>query len=204
MHKKFTSLKINSLCDRDSSGAIRVVYFNTARPLMSFARHFYVLTKRLYSSLFRATWSDTIGKAIRRNPNLSIKHIESEVWVPAFQQCQNILQELFKLTMTLHDVDQQFSSYGGQDLKTQLKLLFCGINECTHQQRSDHWIQRPVQKILHHRQLCSYRDAANSFLELRDLLKLSGGDFRDVERISKKVKIAVRVVIRWLKNILSV
>ena len=94
------------------------------------------------------------------------------------------------MSITLSDVDEYFGSYGGSDLTVQLRTLFRGINECTagtQQKCNDDWIQRSVKKIEHYRQLCGYRDAANYFLKLRDLLELSIGDFGDVEKISKEV-----------------
>ena len=167
---------------------IRVVCFDKASPLVSFAKKFYVLTKKLNSSLFHAMWKTTVNQAQWENSILCISDLESVVWGPVFQLCQELLQKLSDLSLTLSDVDKHFKNYGERKLIPELKLLCHGINECmNHQQLSDHWIQHSVQKISKYRQLCSYRDAANSLLELRDLLNLSEGDFRDMERILNEV-----------------
>ena len=187
MEKNRTSSKINALCARVESGEIRVLCFDKAAPLLSFAWKFCVLTKKKNSHLFLALWSSTMHQARRNNPELSIRDVESKVWVPVFQLCQELLQKLQDLSMTLGEVDSHFKDFEERDITTQLKLLFHGINECIKQQLSDHRIQQSVQKISEYWQLCSYRDAADSFLQLRDLLKLSEGDFRDVERISNEV-----------------
>ena len=188
LQRDYRGFKISALCTRDESGIIRVVRFNKASPLVSFAKHFFVLTKRLNSSLFCTTWKTTLSQARKKNPKLSIRDIESEVWVPVFQLCQELLQKLQDLSMTLGDVDTHFKNYEEWDLTPQLQLLFRGINTCMNQQLSDKWIQHSVQKISEYRQLVGYRDAANWFLQLRDLLNLSDGDFRDVERISNEVR----------------
>ena len=188
MQKKYRSLNINTLCVRDESGVIRVVCFDKACPLLSFAKSYFIMTSRHISDLFHATWSATLDQAQAKNPNLSIAHLHSEVWVTTFKQCQSLLEELYEQTITLGDIDRHFGKYRESgELKTQLQRLFHGVNECTHHRMRDNWIQHSVDKIVKYRQLCGYRDAANSFLELRDLLKLTKGDFRAVERISKKV-----------------
>ena len=145
------------------------------------------MTCTLNSDVFRSTWKATLQLARTKNPSLGVNHLQSDVWQPALQQCQSLLEELYEQTITLGDVDRLFGMYGESGLTTQLKLLFHGVNECTNRQLGDGWILRSVKKITNYRQLCSYRDAANSFLKLRDLLKLSRGNFRDVERISKEV-----------------
>ena len=197
LQKNYRSLNINTLCVREESGAIRVMCFDKACPLLSFAKFYFVMTSRLISDLFRATWSATLNQARAKNPNLSIAHLHSEVWAPTFEQCQSLLEELYEQTITLGDVDRHFGKYRESgELKTQLQLLFHGVNECMHRKEGEKWIQRSVDKIVNYCQLCGYRDAANSFLELRDLLKLTKGDFRDVERISKKVMNTHCVVFR--------
>ena len=187
LQRDYTGFKINALCTRCESGIIRVICFDKASPLVSFAKQFYVLTKRLNSSLFRATWKTTINQARKDNPNLSLRDLESVVWVPVFCFCQNMLHRLRDQTMTLGEVDTHFKNYQKRELTTQLKLLYDGINTCMKQQLSDNWIQDSIQKVSDYRQLCGYHDAANAFLQLRDLLNLSEGDFRDVERISTEV-----------------
>ena len=189
LQKDYRSLKINTLCTRDESGGVAVVCFNKACPLLSFAKSFYVMTKRLNSSIFLTIWSDTLNLAMTKFPDLGVQHLHSNVWTPAFQQCRTLLDYLYEQTITLGDVDKHFGRYDGSDLSRELKLLFHGVNECTKQNLDDNWIHRPVMKILNYQQLCCYRDAANSFLNLKHLLKLSKGDFTDVERISQEVKL---------------
>ena len=192
----YEEFKINALCVRDQSGTVSVACFVNARPLASFAKMFYVLTKTQHSGIFSATWSATMKQASIYNPHLSTKDLESEVWNPAFSHCEKLLQEMYERTITLGDVDKHFKSYNESDIVTQLNLLLHGVNECNqlmcsiqgvHQPLQNHWIPHSVQKIVDYRQLCRYRDAADSFLWLRDVLNLSGGDFSDIEKISREV-----------------
>ena len=187
LRKNYRVYKINTLCIQDETGLFRVICFHKADPLLRFAKSFHALTRRPNSNLFRVVWCATMMQAQRNNPKLSIKCLESEVWIPAFQQCQILLKDVYELNITLSDVDRYFGSYGDNDLTAQIRTLFDGVNECTENKFKDYWNSRLVQKVVDYRLLCSYQDAANSFLKLRDLLQLTQGDFRDVERISKKV-----------------
>ena len=133
-------------------------------------------------------WVAGVEQARAKHPALSISNLKSEVWSPVFQQCQQLLDGLKTLSITLGKVDSHFRNYETSgDIITQLKLLFTGINECLGMQASDHWIDRSVQRIAEYRKLCSYRDAAKSVLKLKAFLQLSGEDFSDVKRISNEV-----------------
>ena len=199
LRKDYRSFKINTLCTRDSGG-VTVVCFNKACPLVPFAKSFYVITNRLNSSIFLTIWSDTLNLAMTKNPDFGVQHLHSNVWTPVLQQCQTLLDNLYEQTITLGDIDKHFGRYDTSNLLGQLKLLFHGVNECTNKNLDDKWIVRPVGKIFNYWQLCGYREAANSFLKLKDVLELSKGDFSDVERISKKVKHHIYFYNRWKRS----
>ena len=191
----YDDFKINTLCVRGKSGGVKATCFIKAHPLVPFVKQFYLLTKRRHSAIFGTTWSATIKQARRNNQNFSITDLESEVWNPAFLHCEKLLTDMYELTITLGDVDKHFMSYDKRDIITQLNLLLQGVNECNslthgdaHQLLGNDWIPCSVQKIVDYRQLCYYRDAADSFLRLREVLNLSGGDFSDVEKISREVR----------------
>ena len=189
LQRNYMEFKINGLCTRDESGLIKVVCFNKAVPLSTFASHFYVLTKKFPSSLFRRMWVAGVEQARAKHPTLSISNLKSEVWSPVFKQCQELLDGLKNLSITLGEVDTHFMIYETSgEPKTELRLLFTGLNECLGMKATDDpWIGQAVRRISEYRKLCTYRDAANSFLELKAFLQLSGGDFSDVERISNEV-----------------
>ena len=181
--------KINTLCIRRES-IIQVICFQTANCLLSFAWKFHIMTNVCNSGIFDATWPITMKNAFRGNPNMSIADVEAQVWVPAFKHCQNLLEQLASQSMTLADVDKHFQHYRGHELERELKCLFDGVNQCLSQeQRHDKWIRHTVIRIEDYRKLRGYCEAANSFLKLKQSLKLTKGDFTAVERISREVSL---------------
>ena len=185
--KDYTSYNINTLCRRTQS-EIEVVCFSEADSLLSFAWKFDVMTKQS-SSLFNTTWHKVMHQARAENPNISIKEVEGQVWIPAFKHCQSLLDQLFDLSITLSDVDANFEHMYGTDLELELKALSCGVNMCLGKtsEHSQGWIRPCVMRIEEYRKLYGYTVAAESFLKLKESLKLTKGDFKDVERISAQV-----------------
>ena len=180
--------KINILCIRRES-IIQVICFQTAKCLLSFAWKFHTMTNEYNSGIFDATWSTTMENAFRSNPNMSITDVEAQVWVPAFKHCQNLLDQLASQSMTLADIDRHFQHYSGDELVRELKCLFDGVNQCLSQKHEDKWIRHTVIRIEDYRKLRGYCEAANSFLKLKQSLKLTKGDFTAVERISREVSL---------------
>lgn len=186
------SCKMNTLCTRNKS-EIEVICFPKASCLLSFAKMFNVMTKTFNSGIFDSTWSTTMKQAHRKSPTMSIRDVEEQVWLPTFGCCREILEQLQLQSMKLGDVDRHFECYRKSEperelLKKELKLLFKGVNRCLSQHPSDVWIRHAVLRIEEYWKQCSYCNAANSFLKLRDSLKLrSSKNFRDVEMIAREV-----------------
>ena len=147
------------------------------------------MTQLYNSAIFGSTWSKTMGHAFHSNPNMTISDVGPKVWEPAFTQCQQLLEQLHSGSMTLLIVDKRFSQYKGEleRLERDLKSLCDGVNACYGRHTDSSWIHQAVTRMKEYWRLCAYREAANSFLKLRDSLKLTKGDFKDVERISKEV-----------------
>ena len=120
---------------------------------------------------------------------LTIADIHTNVWQPAFDHCQNLLDQLHDQSMKLVDVDKIFKHYRGQQLESQLMTLFTGVNACSDVkgEKNGTFIKSAVRRMNKYWDLCKYRDAANMFLELRSVLNLKG-DFRNVERLSTEVR----------------
>ena len=188
LKKDYSSFKINTLCRREDSGVISVVCFTTAAPLLSFAWKFYVMTNTIKSDIFYSVWSSVMKQA-RDHPDININDLELKIWTPALASCQKILNGLHGLSMTLAEVDQHFKNYSEDKIEEELHLLCSGVHRCMtqHPPLGDEWIHECVCRIADYRKLCKYRDTANYFLELKTSLKLTQGDFRDVERISQQV-----------------
>jgi hypothetical protein len=188
----YKSRKINTLCSRRES-YVDVVCFTIAAPLLSFAWKFYVMTTRTNSSIFYATWSNFMKQTRKNNPNMSIRDVEIQVWTPAFEHCQNLLDQLHSFSMTLADVDRHFKDFKEKgELVRELKALSDGVAKCVEQTHDDDWILKKVQRIEEYRKLRGYCYAANSFLKLRDSLNLIKGDFQNVERISEEASSSLK------------
>ena len=167
-----------------STEGLNPKFFKRSAPLLQFAEKFHVLNGKMCSSLFNDIWSATVES---KSTGLQVDNLYEMVWKPAFSKCEKFIQELQQQTMALGDVKRFFKNYSEHTITTHIRILFEGINKCNQEDLSSHWIGASVRKIMHYRELCSVHDAANSFLELRSLLKLAGGDFEDIEKISSEV-----------------
>ena len=189
LQENYDSYRINTLCTR-SGNKIHVICFQSVSSLQPFANQFYILTQRCNSAIFNTIWSETMTCAHRSNPNMTISDVGLKVWEPAFTQCQQLLKQLQSGAMVLSNVDKHFSQYKGElkRLKGDLESLFHGVNACNEGDTDSSWIHQVVTRMMEYWRLCEYREAANSFLKLRDSLELTKGDFKNVEKISKEVK----------------
>ena len=184
----YTSREIKTLCTH--RGNIQVTCFKAASCLLPFAWKFNAMTSVVNSGIFNTIWSTTMKHAYRSNPSMSISDVQEEAWVPAFQQCQDILEQLRCLSMTLADVDRHLNHYQKEgQLMVQLKRLYKGVSECLHQVHEDKWIELTVRRIEEYWKLRGYYKAANTFLKLRDSMELTEGDFTAVEKISREVSL---------------
>ena len=176
------------MCVSGDSGVFSVVCYSVAAPLLSFAEKFYEMTRNLKSAIFDSTWTTTMIQARESNANLSVHDVESKIWTPVINQCQKLLNELHECLMPLVEVDQHFKNYKEVELEQELAKLLSGIHKCIPQHSScGDWIHDRVHRIVDYLKLCKYREAANYFLDIRNSLELTQGDFRDVERISQEV-----------------
>jgi hypothetical protein len=186
----FSTIMIRTVCAREQSGKIQVHYFQLAEPLNVFAELFYIMTHTYASDVFRNVWNSEAAK-VTRNSNLTIQDVYPSIWQPAFFHCQTLLDQLHEHSMTLADVDRHFKQYQGLELESQLMSLFQGINACLCQKHSGAWIKSTARRIHDYWDLHSYQVAANTFLQLRSALHLTG-DFRNVERLSTEVAISMK------------
>ena len=185
LQKNFSQEKINALCVREGQN-IRVLCFQSADSLSTFADKFYIMTQ---SDLFLTQWRGAMDKAFRGSAgaSLTLADIFPKVWLPAFRNCQSLLQELHNHSLNLGQIDKFFKRHE-HDLEMQLMDLFKDVNACLGVTKSGAWIAGVVCRIHDYWHFCNYRKAANALLELKKALNLQKGDFSDVETLATKVR----------------
>ena len=146
-----------------------------------------MMTNRVNSSIFDDTWHDKIYQAKANNANMTISDIEGQVWIPTFEHCQSLLDQLQRMSINLSDVDKYFSGKPSVEVEAELKALSSGVSMCLEETCDTGWIQQSLKKIMEYLMLCSHSAAAHSFLRLKDLLHLTKGDFSAVEKIAVEV-----------------
>ena len=199
LQRDYSVCTIRYLCNPYVSdvGDPEVTCYQASKCLQSFVVQFSILSQKYNSAIFSTIWSMSMKHAYINNRNMTITDIAPQVWKPAFKKCQDLLEKLKDTSITLSDVDSHFEKYKTvpKRLEGDLECLFNGINKCLGVSEDFAWIDSVVAQIHKYWRLCNYRQAAILFLELRDALTLTKGDFRDVERISKEVMFSTYVCI---------
>lgn len=184
LKKDFSREKINTLCTRKGK-KITVICFQSAGSLSAFADKFYLMNQEHTSDLFTVEWREAMHAALHSGAALTVADIHPKVWVPAFRNCQFLLDELHDCSMKLSRIDVCFRQHK-HDLELQLKKLFLGVNACLGENKNGGWIKGVVRRIHDYWHLYNYQKAATTFLQLRDVLSLKG-DFRNVEILATEV-----------------
>ena len=183
--KDFRQENINKLCVREGT-RFRVLCFQSAGSLSDFAGNFYLMSYKYPSDLFTVGWKAAMSAAFKNTTNLTLVDIHPQVWVPAFRNCQSLLDKLYDRSMKLAHIDRNFKRHE-RDIEMQLMNLFAGVNACLGKEGSRAWIKGVVQCIDDYWHLCNYRKAASAFLDLKKALNLEG-DFRNVETLATEVR----------------
>ena len=146
------------------------------------------MSQKYPNDLFTKRWKVAMNAAVENSTNtpLTLANICSEVWDPAFRNCQSLLDKLHDRSMKLACIDRSFRQHG-KDLEMQLGNLFAGVNACLGEKRGGAWIKGVVRCIHDYWHLCNYRKAASAFLDLKQALNLQG-DFRNVEKLATEVR----------------
>ena len=176
-----------TLCVREDE-QIRVICFELADTLSTFADKFNLMNQKYPSDLFTREWKAAmaaVDESITGIP-LSLADIHCKVWEVSFRNCQSLLQQLHYRSIKLVDIDRHFRQHKG-DLEAQLTNLFTAVNACLGEKEDGDWIREVVHHIHDYWHLCNHQKAACVFLDLKEALNLHTGDFRDVEILSTEV-----------------
>ena len=186
LSKDFGETKIIDLCEHEE-GTFQIKCFEAANPLNAFAEHFLIMmTKK--SNLFIRPLEKKVRQVVNTSSESTIADIHTRIWKPTFDHCQQLLKSLTDQTIMLADVDKHFKPFADQ-LETQVSNLSAGIVECVQIEADLRGIQSALHRVRNYWKLCEYRDGADVFLRLRDVLMLQSGDFKEVELFSTEVYI---------------
>ena len=178
----FASKEICSLCTREGTDIV-FSCFGSAGELNKFAENFYRIHERFHSSIFMSIWKRQANRS-----GFTISGVYSLVWQPAFQECCVLLEHLHTHTIELALVDKHLKKYRGHQLTLEIQNLFDAVNLINNEKSNTNpsWIEGTVKKIEEYWKLCTYQEAANSVLVLKQTLDLQG-DFKKVEVIAEEV-----------------
>ena len=190
LDQNLDAAKLNSLCVSDGPSKITFKHFRLAIPLDSIKSTYDFMSRHHQNDLFHRIWERTSIRAVREATELTIQDIVTKIWDPAFKECQRILDSLQDNSMKLQEVDDQFSSYDSPNvIQTHLHKLFKGVEVCCNRmqpQTCPTWIRSAVQRMQEYWTLSRYAKAAQTVLDLRARLGLTG-DFTQMETIATQV-----------------
>ena len=191
LEANYDSCPINTLCTADGSSRFIYHRFQSAKPLEPIRMPFDFMQRLCQNDLFHRVWSNATRKAARRKDELTIQDIVDEIWRPAFKECEGtILGGMRDGSIKLQAVDSYFRCYANiETIEGHLYGLYKGVELCygrTPSQTCPPWIHEAVDRIHEYWTLSDYAAAAETVLELKDKLNLTG-DFQVMTTIAKKV-----------------
>ena len=196
MHAGLVALKKVLTCDYSSSricdlchvagGTIELKCFQDARPLNAFITQFSVMMNNS-SILFLHPLGEKFKSVVQVKPNFFVADIYPEVWKPIFEHCHALIKDLVDQNMTLSFVDAHLKDHS-ENLFNIVSNLAVGIAKCSALSCEQIAIRNAVWKIEQYWRICEYKTGARVFIQLRDVLKLTG-DFNLVEKISLQVNL---------------
>lgn len=196
LQANYDSEVIGDICFR-SGNTIVITCFSSTSAVQPFVENFFTMSQLFRSAIFESIWSETMENANISKPNLGIGDLYSQVWNPTFEICQQLLEKLHDKSIPLSDVDKYFHRYKKETLKAELERLAKGIDVCCEDPKDPTWIRQAVKRMERYWKVCTQCRAANSFLQLRDTLKLTKGDFGVVEKISTEVSLLQYVKVTY-------
>lgn len=190
--QNFDHARIRSLCESGGSTShMTFCSFQSAAPLDPIKIKYDFLARHYQNDLFHRIWERTSINAAKVT-ELTIQDIVTEIWEPAFEECCRILESLKGRTMKLHEVDDRFKRYSDlEKIKSHLENLYKGIELCFDRSQqsasSPGWIRSAVESMRQYWTLSRYAKAAQTVLELRRRLELTG-EFSIMETIATQVR----------------
>lgn len=154
--------------------------------LISFAEKF---SKICNSQLFDREWKRELNMLLQKNQSPAVNALEGCVWQPAMTRCCDLLKDLSTLKVKLSTVHSAFKDCPGDSIHREL-IEFCRlVNECSghHSQFPESSMSIAAEKIKEYFVTIQHQEVAALFLQVKDILKLTG-DFQDIIVIATKVR----------------
>ena len=191
LDQNLDTARLNSLCVSDGASKMTFKLFKSAIPLDPIKIMYDFISRHHQNDLFHRIWERTSLRAARDIPNLTIQDIVTKIWDPAFKECCRILDSLQDNSMKLREVDDRFSGYDDPNvIQNHLYKLFKGVELCCIRkppQICPPWIKSAVQRMQEYWTLSRYAKAAQTVLDLRARLGLTG-EFSLMETIASQVQ----------------
>ena len=163
----------------------------SAIPLEDIKIKFDIMLRQKFSELFSKIWNEhmkTAATAKRKSGSeLTISDIKTEIWEPAFTECQTLLDSLRERTIQLSAVNRYFK-FVDHKMKM-IQSLYAGVEKCMNNEVHDHnppWIAVAVDLIDKYWTLRELVEVADVVLNLKGKLGLTG-DFTLIETLAKLV-----------------
>ena len=136
------------------------------------------------NDLFCQLWQENVAEF---GASISIAVVSRQIWPRAFSHAQQLMEALQGRTMKLADVDHYLAKYEAPaELTTVLMNLNNHLNTCTGSSHDGKWIGSVVGTIMQYWSLKEHKKAAETFLRLKEKLKLTGS-FKQVEALASEV-----------------
>ncbi len=163
-----------------------------AKPLDSFVDHFDIMYRRS-SNLFVQPLKQK-KKEVVLNSNLTINDIYPLIWQPIFEHCQKLLNHLATHQITLTTVDHHLKPHAAT-LESDVFNLATGMHKCLNTTPDFTVLRSALSKVEVYWRICEYHDGAQVFLNLRNVLQLTG-DFNLIQMFAVSVRMHLLFIMR--------
>lgn len=187
----YHKFEVGSLFVYESNSPIpRCAKFSTHDIPEDLLNGLYIIGDKNRNDLFEACWRQNC----QSNVNLpSFAEVHLQVYVPAINECKQILVSLEQRTMMLEDVEKYFWKFDENELQQKLLRLCSGIRECYPTDRSisdgRNWIHLAVSDIQIYKKISGYMKTAQVVLDLKNAMNWKG-DFTAVDTLAQQVRMS--------------
>jgi len=182
LEQNYSDRKIRELCKVENN-VLKLFCLEAAKPLDPFVDQFGTMSSA-GSNMFMQLLNTKL-KYLCIQTGLPISDIYTRAWKPTFVHCFGFINNLAQLELTLKDVDRYLQPYK-VSLETELLNLTEGLKRCSPGVPELRLVQEAILKVRNYWSICDYGDGACVFLQLRDVLNLTG-DFTIIEKFATDV-----------------